>query len=156
MADRTATINGAVPSWADLSFDFTLYEGKNVRISDISALNFAENIEVGEKRGAGGRLRGTTRGQGTPEASATLYQEGWDQLEDALAEVDPDNMSLVYLTVRLLWTPPGSSRIDRVEIVGSRITGLSSSNAEGVDPSQREITFKPIRIKTNGRQLLGG
>ena len=156
MADRTATINGVVPSWADMSFEFSLYEGRTVEIVDISALNFAENIEVGEKRGAGGRLRGTTRGQGTPEASATMYQEGWNVLEEALAEVNADNMSLVMLTVRALWTPPGSSRIDKVEIVGSRVVGLSSSNAEGVDPSAREITFKPIKLKLNGRQLLGG
>lgn len=156
MADRNVTINGVAASWADVAFSVSLNSGASVDIVDISGLDWARGVEVGEQRGRGGVLRATTRGQATYEASATFYESGWDQLEDALAAVNADNMSLVFFSIRGLWTPPGSTRINQVEIVGSRIINDSQSNQEGVDPTKREVTFKPTKIRTNGRMLLGG
>jgi hypothetical protein len=155
--DRSTSINGVVPSWADLKFSLSIYDGRELAvITDISALNWASTVEVGEKRGAGGILRGHTRGQPSYEASATFYADGWVEVEEALAEVNRSNISLVRFSILALWTPPGTTRIHRCEIDGARVIGDSSSNAEGVDPSAREITFAPLRIISNGTALLGG
>lgn len=154
--DRNVSINGVVPSWADLSFTLSIYEGRDIVITDISALNWASNVEVGEKRGTGGHLRGTTRGQASYEASATFYADGWFEVEEALGEVNASNISLVKFSIGALWTPPGSTRIHTCNIDGARVISDGSSNAEGVDPSAREITFSPMRIISNGKALLGG
>jgi hypothetical protein len=162
VGERTTTINGTVPSSSDVRVDVKLYEGRQVTIVDISAINWKRMVEVGQKRRLDGSIGGTTRGRGSFEASMTLFEEGWAELEAALAEVDPSNISLVQFQVTGLWTPPKQTRLRKVEIKGVRILEDGFQNAEGVDPSTTELKLDPTEIvsypdaRGPGNYLIGG
>jgi hypothetical protein len=162
MAPRTTTINGTVPSSSDVRVDVKLYDGASVSIVDVSAINWKRIVEVGTKRRIDGSIGGTTRGRASYEADMSLFEEGYAELEAALAAVDPSNISLVQFAITALWTPPRQVRQRKVEIKGVRILEDGFQNAEGVDPSMTEIKLNPTVIvsypdaRGPGNYLLGG
>jgi len=146
MAPRTQTINGTVPSSADIVLSVKLYDGPEIKIVDVSDVSWKRTVEVGQKRRLNGEKAGRTRGKGDYEASLKLFEEGWAELEAALAQVDPSNISLVQFQIVALWTPPSMTRMRKAEIKGARILEDGFSNPEGVDPSMTELKLDPLII----------
>ena len=90
-------------------------------------------------RGARGRIRGKTTGQGAYEASVNLLEAGVAQLEQALAEIDAGNISLVEFMISGIWTPPRARRNRKVEILNCALIEDGFSNALGPDETASEI-----------------
>ena len=124
-------------------------------MADIAGIKWSRKVEVGEKRGAsGGRVMARTTGQGSQEASATLYRSGKRNLITKLAAVAPLRgnqaiISLVPFDIVIQHTPPVVSAdftIYEVHIKGCRYLGDDDDMKEGTDPDKVEITLNPIEI----------
>jgi hypothetical protein len=148
------SLNDIEPSWADISVTAQI-NGIGVgliQMADISAIKWSRKNEVGQKRGAsGGRVISQTTGQGSQEATWTLYRSGKRNLIRALAQVAPRRgnqarISLVSFDVVIQHTPPGSFDIFEAWLKGCRYLGDSDDNKEGFDPDKVEITLNPVEI----------
>lgn len=146
------SLNDIEPSWADISVTAQVIGVSLLSIADIAAIKWSRKNEVGEKRGAsGGRVMSRTTGQGSQEATATLYRSGKRNLITALAAVAPQRgnqslISLVSFDIIIQHTPPGSFDIFEVWLKGCRYLGDSDDMKEGFDPDKVEITLNPIEI----------
>jgi hypothetical protein len=140
------TLNDVEPSWADINFNFGIYGGLSVDVNDIAAFKWSDKVEVGVKRGAGGRKTGRTVGIADCDASATFYRKGWQKLRDALAIISKQ-IGLVGFDVLIQHTPPGSVDIFKVKIVACRVLGRSGDMSESADPDKIEVPLNPMRIE---------
>ncbi len=156
MATRSyPLLNGVAPSWADLSVTIQLYSGPSIKTADIAGLSWSDSVEVGTQRGtSGGRKLKRTTGQYDCEGSITFYNgEGYEAFETALAAKDK-RISLVVFDVMVQHTPPNSTQIYTVKLVGCRMLGRGSDPAEGSDPDQIEVPLSVMLVERNGRTLL--
>jgi len=111
-------------------------------------------VEVGVVRGtSGGRKRKRTTGQADSECTVTFYKTGWKRFRTVLAAKNP-KISLVGFDILIQHTPPGSTEIHNVKIVGCRVLGRSADMAEGADPDKIEVTVNPMLIEEDGITLL--
>lgn len=148
------TLNEVAPSWSDLSLSFPIYGGQTVKLADIAAVKWSDNVEVGMYRGtSGGRKLRRTTGQYDCEASVTFYKSGWKAFQAALAAINP-KISLVGFDILIQHTPPGSAEIFNVVIKGCRVMGRSADMAEGTDADKIEIPVNPMLIEDDGVTLL--
>ncbi len=148
------TINGFAPSWADLKVRIPLYDGPEVKTSDIAAIAWSDTVTTGKKRGtSGGRVAGSTTGEYDADGSITFYLEGWRTFRRALASKNK-RISLVRFDVLVQHTPPGETDIHNAKMVGCRVLSRSAQEAEGADPSKREIPLEVIRVEEDGITLL--
>lgn len=156
------SLNDIEPSWADIAVTFTINGGALIQMADIAALKWSRKVEVGEKRGAsGGRVMARTTGQGSQEASATLYRSGLRNLMKGLMAQAPTRgnqvvISLPAFDILIQHTPPGESEIYQVKIKGCRYLGESDDMKEGMDPDKVEINLNPIEIANiiNGKEVV--
>ena len=145
-------LNGVAPSWADISVRISPNGGQLIEMVDIAAINTSRAVEVGLQRGAsGGRVLNRTTGQGTQEASITLYQSGAKQLYRALMQLAPVRgnqrvISLVQFQIHQQWTPLGSAEIYERIIKGCRVIGDTLNAAEGTDAQQIEVPLSVLEI----------
>lgn len=145
-------LNGVAPSWADISVRISPNGGQLVEMVDIAAINTSRAVEVGLQRGAsGGRVLNRTTGQGSQEASITLYQSGAKQLYRALMQLAPVRgnqrvISLVQFQIHQQWTPLGSAEIYERIIKGCRVIGDTLNAAEGTDAQQIEVPLSVLEI----------
>lgn len=150
------------PSWADVGFTFTIGGGALLEMADIAALKWGRKVEVADVRGAsGGRVMRRTTGQGSQEASATLYRSGRRKLLKGLMVNAPTRgnqviISNVAFDVLIQHTPPGETEIYQVKIKGCRYLGDADDLKEGMDPDKLEITLNPIEIVDiiNGQEVV--
>lgn len=154
------SLNDVEPSWADIKVTAMisgspggpLSEVPILRMADIAAIKWGRKVELGEKRGAsGGRVMARTTGQGSQEASWTLYRSGMRNLITNLASVAPRRgrqrvIGLVGFTIVVQHTPPGDTGIYTVKIKGCRYTGDDDDMKEGTEPDKIEIALNPIEI----------
>jgi len=145
-------LNGVAPSWADISVRISPNGGQLIEMVDIAAINTSRAVEVGLQRGAsGGRVLNRTTGQGSQEASITLYQSGAKQLYRALMQLAPVRgnqrvISLVQFQIHQQWTPLGSAEIYERIIKGCRVIGDTLNAAEGTDAQQIEVPLSVLEI----------
>ena len=162
LAQAYPTLNDIEPSWADVAFTFTVSGGPLIQMADCAALKWSRKVEVGEKRGtSGGRIMARTVGQGSQEATATLYRGGLRSLLKGLATTAPIRgnqvlISLVSFDIMIQHTPPGATEIFQVKIKGCRYLGDSDDMKEGQDPDKVEITLNPMEIANiiNGQEVV--
>lgn len=156
------SLNGIEPSWADISTTFTVNGGALLDMADIAALKWSRKVELGEKRGAsGGRVMARTTGQGSQEATATLYRTGMRKLLKGLMAQAPTRgnqviVSVVAFDILIQHTPPGETEIYQVKLKGCRYLGESDDMKEGQDADKLEVTLNPIEIVNiiNGQEVV--
>lgn len=156
------SLNDVEPSWADIAVTFTISGGPLIKMADIAAIKWSRKVEVGEKRGAsGGRVMARTTGQGSQDASATLYRSGMRNLVKGLMTQAPSRgnqliLSGVAFNINIQHTPPGETEIYHVRIKGCRYLGDADDMKEGNDADKLEITLNPIEIANiiNGREVV--
>lgn len=156
------SLNDIEPSWADIATTFTVFEGDLLDMADIAALKWSRKVEVGERRGAsGGRVMARTTGQGSQEASATLYRSGLRRLVKSLMSKAPLRgnqrlIGLVAFDILVQHTPPGEVEIYVTKIKGCRYLGDSDDMKEGNEADKVEVTLNPIEIVhiINGEEVV--
>jgi hypothetical protein len=146
------SINDIAPSWADVAITFTVGGGDALDMLDIAALKWSRKVEVGEQRGtSGGRVMARTTGQGSQEASATLYRSGLRRLLKSLAAKAPSRgnqkvIGVVSFDILVQHSPPGETEIYTTKIKGCRYLGDSDDMKEGNEADKLEVTLNPIEI----------
>jgi hypothetical protein len=146
------SLNDIEPSWADIGVTFSIGGGPVIQMADIAAIKWGRKVEVGYKRGAsGGRIMARTTGQGSQEATATLYRSGYRNLIKGLVTQAPTRgnqamISLVSFDISIQHTPPGEDEIYHNVIKGCRLLEDADDMKEGVDPDKVEITLNPMEI----------
>lgn len=146
------SINDIAPSWADIGITFTVGGGDALDMMDIAAIKWSRKVEVGDQRGtSGGRVMARTTGQGSQEASATLYRSGLRKLLKSLMSKAPTRgnqkvISVVAFDILIQHTPPGETEIYTTKIKGCRYLGDSDDMKEGNEADKLEITLNPIEI----------
>ncbi len=160
------SLNGITPSWADIAITFTIGGGLLLPMEAIAALKWSRKVEVGERRGAsGGRVMARTTGQGSQEASGTLYRPGVRQLLKGLSAAASTQglirgnqviVSLVSFDITVQHTPPGEVEIYQTVIKGCRYLGDADDMKEGNEADKLEVTLNPIEIVTllNGQEVV--
>jgi len=146
------TVDGVEPSWADIQVSCTVNGGDLLETADIAAVKWSRKVEVGERRGtSGGRVMARTTGQGSQEASITLYRSGLRKLIRSLAKNAPVRgnqkiIGLVSFDVLIQHTPPGETDIYATKVKGCRYLGDSDDMKEGNEADKIEVTLNPIEI----------
>lgn len=156
------SLNDVEPSWADIQVTFTAYGGKLLDMVDIAAIKWSRKVEVGVRRGAsGGRVMARTTGEGSQEATATLYRSGLRRLIKSLISQAPVRGRQVIIgnvgfDVLIQHTPPGEFEIYQTKIKGCRYLGDSDDMKEGTDADKIEVTLNPIEIVNivNGQEVV--
>lgn len=162
------TLNDIEPSWADISVTFSPIgaagapPGNPLEMIDIAAIKWSRKVEVGVRRGAsGGRIMARTTGEGSQEASATLYRSGLRRLIKMLMTNAPTRGNQVIIgnvafDVLIQHTPPGETEIYVVKIKGCRYLGDSDDMKEGTDADKLEVTLNPIEVVNiiNGQEVV--
>ncbi len=161
MSGEYPTLNEVEPSWADVTITIALYNGPTVSTPDIAGIKISDKVDIGIVRGtSGGKKRKRTTGQLDNDASITFYQSGWVLHRDALASVAPVNVagqrqiSLVGFDIMYQFTPPGSTKIFSLKVVGCRVVGRSFEGAEGPDAQKIEIPLNIMDIEEEGGIVL--
>ena len=144
-------LNGVAPSWADIVVKLTPEGGSVLDIKDIKAINTGRSLEVGEQRGAGGRVMRRTIGQPSQEASMTLYRSGLQKLLRALLPLAPRRanqamISLVHFDIQIQHSVPHDDEIYERIVRGARVTGDTLNAAEGSDAQEAEVPLSVIEI----------
>jgi hypothetical protein len=119
------------------------------------SINYGDSVEVGEKRGAGNRyVMGTTAGHYKAEGDAEVYRREWNELVAKLGLVSGGlrvGISELRLPITVSYAELPSSPVITDLLLGVRITGVRSDNAEGTDASIVKLTFGDItKIRWNG------
>jgi|SRR5579859_2398543 len=146
------TVDGIAPSWADIGVSFTVGGGDLLEMVDIQGIKTGRKVEVGEQRGAsGGRVMARTTGQGSQEASMTLYRSGLRKLIKSLMKNAPTRgneviIGVVAFDILIQHTPPGETEIYTTKITGCRYLGDADDMKEGNEADKIEITLNPIKV----------
>ncbi len=146
------SVNDIAPSWADIGVTFTVGGGDALDMMDIAGIKWSRKVETGDQRGAsGGRVMARTTGQGSQEASATLYRSGLRKLLKSIVAKAPTRgnqkvISGVAFDILIQHTPPGETEIYTTKIKGCRYLGDSDDMKEGNEADKLEVTLNPIEI----------
>jgi len=104
---------------------------------------------------------GRTTGQGSQEASMTVYRSGFRKLLKSLMAKAPTRgnqlvIGVVAFDVLIQHTPPGETEIYTTKLKGCRYLGDSDDMKEGADADKLDITLNPIEIVQiiNGQEVV--
>ncbi len=143
-------LDGIAPSWADVIVRCSPVGAPLIEMKDIKAINTSRDVELGEQR-AGGRVKKRTSGSGKADASMTLYKEGHQKLERALANVpgcpvrgNEYLIRFVHFGIQIQYTPPGSTEIYEKRLKGVCVIGDSENGAEGTDANTVEVKLSVV------------
>jgi hypothetical protein len=143
-------LNGIAPSWADVAVSVTPSGASLIKTNQIKSLNSSRKVDVGLQK-QGGRVFKRTTGESTQEGTIVFYRDGYDELIREFVKIAPKRgneclISLVYFTVQVLHTPPGSTKIYERIWEGVRIVGDTMNGAEGTDAQEVEVPVSIIQI----------
>lgn len=150
-------VNGDICSWADIAVTLNIPGGTEVPLFDLEAIKWSDKVEVGEQRGAsGGRVMGTTAGQLSSEATATLSRAGAVQFIEAIETAalslpgavrgNRVRIAGVRFDILIQHTPLGTERIFEAKLSGCRFLGRSHDLKQGNEADMVEIILNPIEI----------
>lgn len=148
-------LDSIAPSWGDLSCKITGTDIVALVMSDIQAINTNMTRERGEQRNAGGEVVRRTVGQGSREASLTLWRVGtqrlWSALKDGAISLGYTRgnaavIGLVPFDIDYQHTPPGTDDVYQRVLRGCTVTGAAMNAAVGTDAQQVEIPISTIQI----------
>ncbi len=143
-------LNGIAPSWADVGVSITPNGAAIIQTKQIKSLNSSRKVDVGVQK-QGGRVFKRTTGESSQEGTMVLYRDGYDELIREFVKIAPKRgneylISLVYFTVQVLHTPPGSVKIYERIWEGVRIIGDTMNGAEGTDADEVEVPVSIVQI----------
>ena len=111
------------------------------------SLDYDDELEEGEMRGAGPELLGTTEGDYKATASCTFFQKEFDLIiEDIGDGFYQERFNILVFREAL----PGDG-VSTHELVGCRFKKAASSNAAGADPSEVKCDISLFYIVRNGK-----
>lgn len=163
------SVDGVAVSWADIQVTASIDNGGSssggvplLSMLDIAAIKWGRKVEPGEQRGAsGGRIMKRTVGQGSQEASWTLYRSGVRTLLKNLMKRAPVRgnqvrISLVSFDIVVQHTPIGDPEIYETIMKGCRYLGDDDDMKEGSEADKIEIALNPIEIANiiNGQEVV--
>lgn len=121
------------------------------------ALNYEQSLEVGELRGRGSKVLGTTRGEYSANASMTIYAEDFSILQTALMTLPtalpgpyglPGFMERRFMiNVTYAEAPPSLPITDVLR--GCRITRVGKAYSRGNEPLMVDIDLHVMEILLN-------
>lgn len=153
MSDQVR-INGNIYSWssAEIHINGSIFRG-------ITAINYSQTRERTKGFGSGNHrgARGRTKGKYECEADFTMQLDSFESMTDQLASMSPDGLSYgdVPFQVVVQYVEIGLRPVT-IEIEDCVITGDSSGETEGTDPSVVEVTLDTMKIRRNGKSLSAG
>lgn len=147
------TMNGVSPSWAEVQGTVNIAGGPSLPNIDWKAFSWDSNVERGEQRGPGGRVRARTTGKPNHTASATVYQSGLLTLVRALIPFAPKDsagrpqLSKVKFDLVLKWSVNNDPDIIERRFKGCSLDKDAGSADDGsVDPTAIDIDLNPLEI----------
>lgn len=142
MAQDTPIINGFYHQFASIEADIggTVFNG-------FTAIEYSDNMERGEARGAAPHLLGRTKGDyKLGDCSIELYRKQFKELLDQLG----DNFYVTQFPVRVNYAEDGQpAQTDT--LVRCRFSKREFSGQQGSDPLKITIGIEPEGILWNGR-----
>lgn len=151
----TPTFNGNVPDWASAEIVLNVPGGATLDDLDIQGITCADSVEIGIQRGKGGGKKARGVGQADHEASLTLYRTGHLAMSRALMAAAEGagfisngaiQIGLVSFDIYYKHTPPGSSEIFLVKVLGCRLVGREFAGTEGTDLDMVTWPLNVMRI----------
>lgn len=144
------TLDGIAPSWADVSVRLKGSETVLLDMRDIKSISTGRKVDEGVQK-AGGRVMQRTSGEGSQDASCTLYQSGYIKLIRNLSKVAPKrgNIALirfVHFGIDFQYTPPGSTEIFERRLKGCFVKEDDMNGSEGSDAATVDVTLSVIEI----------
>lgn len=144
-------INGRRYSYASIELSLTRGANKTEIFVDISEINYADNLEVGDVEGTSRMFVGHTSGVYRPEN--TTFNIAKSSGQKFIAAIGPGWLgSNVSLTAK--YADHGEPLI--VDVITGMIIGISDGHSSGPDGLQQTVTLKTFKIIRNGLDPLGG
>lgn len=145
-----AAINGYHYSWASIEFSIL---GEVTKY--FNEITYTDAHERGMGRGTSGRKKIRTRGETSPEASATLYKRQWDELLALLRTKAAEQAVAVRdlpFTITVSYADNGQA-IQTDTLEDCLLGQIETNPSEGTDPAMVEIELDVMRILWNGIDL---
>jgi hypothetical protein len=121
-------------------------------IERITEINYEHSLEVGELRGRGAGIYGTTRGQYSTQGSMTIYKEDWDLFRSGLIALPtPPGGGFMEkrFNFQIIYGEFGSNTV--VDVLSTvRVVGVQHSRARGTDALMVALTLHIQQIFENG------
>jgi hypothetical protein len=143
-------LDRVTPSWADFVLKIQPSGASLLTARDVKSLTSGSTLEIGLQL-AGGRVKQTTTGSASHEASMTLYLSGARAFEKALKEAAETagytrdggvvQIGLVFFQVDYLFTPPGTDEIWERRLKGCRLLSDTEAPSEGTDATTVDYTL---------------
>ena len=121
-------------------------------IERIVEISYEHSMEVGELRGRGAGIYGTTRGQYNTQGSVSLYKEDWDLFRPGLIALPtPPGGGFMEkrFNVQVVYGEFGSNTV--VDVLRTvRVVGAAHSRSRSTDALMVNLTFHIMQIFENG------
>jgi len=111
------------------------------------SLDYDDELEEGEMRGAGSELLGTTEGDYKCTASATFFRKEFDLM---IADMGDGFYQQRFPIVVFREANPGDG-VSKDELIGCRFKKSAANDAQGADPSEVKVDISLFYIIRNGK-----
>lgn len=148
MGIQYPAINGVRHSFA--SIDLTV---KGKRFVGFKEVNYNQDLEPGEVRGAHPELLGRTIGDLKNDGSLTLYEEEWKELLEALG----DGYMQQSFDITVSYSHGNEAiniGVTTDELIGCRIKKIDKSRSQGTDGLEVKLDLHIMRIKLDGKEAI--
>jgi hypothetical protein len=157
MSENYSTLDVESQSWANIGFEFQMYNGPTLTAPSPKGLKWKTSLEVGVQRFTSGQVAAYTRGNATCDGSVELYAGGVIVLVRALIAVCKANgfkdasgawqYGRPIFDIPVLHTPYGETGIRKVKLVGCRLKSDAYEGKEGPDPDASELDLIITRVE---------
>jgi len=143
-------INGRRYSYASIEISITRGDAKTEIFVDISEINYADNLEVGDIEGTSRMFVGFTSGVYRPENTTfNIAKSSGQKLIDAIG----DGWLGSNVSMSVKYADHGEPL--NVDDITGMIIGISDGHSSGPDGLQQTVTLKTFKIVRNGIDPLG-
>jgi hypothetical protein len=116
----------------------------------VSSISYSHNLEVGELRGIGAGIYGTTRGDYNTEGSLSVYIEDWETMRKALMLTEGVGGFMERrFDIQVIYGELGGTTILDF-LRGVRVTGSNKAPQRGNEPIMAELSLHIMQIFENG------
>lgn len=145
-------INGVRHSFASIELTINTEKGPR-RIVGFKEIAYSQDLEPGEVRGSHPELLGRTIGDLKNEASVTLYNEEWKDLQDAMGDGYMQKAFDISVTYAHNEEEVNIGVVTD-ELKGCRIKKIDRSHSQGTDGLEVKLDLHPMRILLNGKEAI--
>lgn len=135
-------------------FDFTSvkFDAANLRLEDIKAISYSEEIKPGKVRGTRAQLAGMTRGEYDVSGSVEIYKAALDAFLASLTSGGKGYLEQ-HFGGSVSYAEP-MMPLTNDQLVGMRLTKIEDSHSEGGDPLTCKCDFIAFYLLRNGKRPL--